>query len=172
MSTCTVTVVSNTPPTASDFTQTVYRATLSQFSLKVSDSETWTHLLECSVVDPPAHGTVTYRDPDSFPTNSYSLFFVGESGYTGGDSFTYRATDGVLTSDVATCTLKAAGDLLLCSYGAVKTGRLRLLAVFPLAEVLHVPYILFVTVKGMFGTFDWRGRRSSAVSAGCGEQQV
>ena len=55
--------------------------------------------------------------------------------------------------------LKMAGDFLLCGYGAISHGRPGLLLLFPLAEVLHVPYIIYVTLRGLFGSFDWRGRR-------------
>ncbi len=56
---------------------------------------------------------------------------------------------------------KTAGDLLLCGYGVISHGRPGLLLLFPLAEVLHVPYIIYVTLRGLFGSFDWRGRRIS-----------
>ena len=62
--------------------------------------------------------------------------------------------------------LKVAGDLLLCGYGVMKYRRPWLLILFPLAEIVHVPYIIGVTVKGLFGSFEWRGRRTSAVSKG------
>lgn len=41
--------------------------------------------------------------------------------------------------------------------------------IFPLAEVLHIPYIIGVTLKGFFGSFEWRGRRTAAVSPECRE---
>ena len=59
--------------------------------------------------------------------------------------------------------MKLLGDILLCGYGVIKQGRPGLLFLFPLAEVVHVPYILYVTLKGMFGTFEWRGRRTGAL---------
>ncbi len=65
--------------------------------------------------------------------------------------------------------MKAAGDFILTLYGAIKMRRLRLMLIFPAAEILHIPYIIFVTLKGFFGTFEWRGRRSAAVSLECRE---
>ncbi|MCE5250637.1 hypothetical protein LLG96_10510, partial [bacterium] len=60
--------------------------------------------------------------------------------------------------------LKTICDLVLAGYGVYKIGKLRLMLMFPLAEILHVPYIIFVSVKGLFGSFEWRGRRTGAVS--------
>lgn len=61
--------------------------------------------------------------------------------------------------------LKMAGDLLLVSRGLADIGKLRLLPVFPLAELLHAPYIFGVTLQGFFGGFEWRGRRTGALSS-------
>ena len=58
--------------------------------------------------------------------------------------------------------MKIAGDFLLAGHGALKAGKPKLLLIFPLAEIFHIPYILFVTVKGYFGTFEWRGRKTGA----------
>ena len=65
--------------------------------------------------------------------------------------------------------LKVAGDLPLTLYGAVITGRPGLMALFPLAECIHVPYIISVTVKGFFGSFEWRGRQAGALNPGYGD---
>ena len=60
--------------------------------------------------------------------------------------------------------MKLAGDILLTFYGVIKIERVKLMLVFPLAEVLHIPYIIGVTLKGFYGSFEWRGRRTTAVS--------
>ncbi len=60
--------------------------------------------------------------------------------------------------------LKTAGDLLLTSRGLADMGMRRHLRLFPLAELLHAPYIIGVTLKGFFGGFEWRGRRTGAYS--------
>ena len=59
--------------------------------------------------------------------------------------------------------LKACGDFGICVLGVVRFRRLWLLAVFPLAEALHIPYIIMVTLRGTFGSFEWRGRHVRAV---------
>jgi cellulose synthase/poly-beta-1,6-N-acetylglucosamine synthase-like glycosyltransferase len=61
-----------------------------------------------------------------------------------------------------TLSMKIAGDCVLVAFGLAKRRSLRLLALFPLAELLHVPYILYVTPRGFFGRFHWRGRRVGA----------
>jgi cellulose synthase/poly-beta-1,6-N-acetylglucosamine synthase-like glycosyltransferase len=58
--------------------------------------------------------------------------------------------------------LKTAGDALLTGYGLARAGKAGILLVFPLAELLHVPYILGVTLNGFFGRFEWRGRYTGA----------
>ena len=63
----------------------------------------------------------------------------------------------------AAFAMKVAGDLLMCGYGELRNGRSVLLLLMPFAELVHVPYILFVTVRGYFGAFEWRGRRVRAV---------
>ncbi len=60
--------------------------------------------------------------------------------------------------------LKSAGDLLLTGYALHRTGRMHLMAVFPLAEIVHVPYIIFVTLRGAIGAFAWRGRGSQPLA--------
>ena len=60
--------------------------------------------------------------------------------------------------------LKTAGDMLLTGYGVIKNGRPWLMLLFPFADILHVPYILAVTVRGFFGTFEWHGRQTGAVN--------
>ena len=65
---------------------------------------------------------------------------------------------------VAGFVLKVSGDILLTFFGAIKRGQVRLMLIFPVAEVLHIPYIIFVTLHGVFGSFEWRGRRAAAVS--------
>jgi len=68
--------------------------------------------------------------------------------------------------------LKTAGDILLAGYGIIRNGRPGLLFLLPLAEVLHVPYILGVTLKGFFGTFEWRGRRTGAINVESGKNPL
>lgn len=55
--------------------------------------------------------------------------------------------------------LKITGDTLLVGTGLAERGLMGPLVFFPLAELLHVPYILYVAPRGLFGSFEWRGRR-------------
>jgi len=64
------------------------------------DQQSLTAVLNSS----PAHGTLDIA-PDG------SLFYVPNAGYSGLDSFTYRASDGVLTSAVATVNIGVGIDL-------------------------------------------------------------
>ena len=70
---------------------------------------------------------------------------------------------------IAALSMKIAGDMLLTVFGVIRMRRLKLMLVFPVAEILHIPYIIAVTLKGYFGSFVWRGRRVTAVSLECGE---
>lgn len=58
--------------------------------------------------------------------------------------------------------LKITGDLLPVTHGLMRHGKMRCLRSFLLAECLHIPYIIIISFKGVFGTFDWHGRRSGA----------
>jgi len=62
------------------------------------DGDTLTAL----VVANPAHGTLTLQPNGSFT-------YTPTIGYAGTDSFTYRASDGQLTSNIATVTLTVIG---------------------------------------------------------------
>ncbi len=60
--------------------------------------------------------------------------------------------------------MKMTGDLSLTAAALRSEGRLALLALFLPAEIVHVPYIIAVTLRGFFGTFEWHGRRTGACS--------
>lgn len=66
-------------------------------------------------------------------------------------------------------SLKILGDFPLVYAGIKNQGRKKLLFLFPLAEILHIPYILLVTVRGYFGTFEWSGRKSTSVASSFGD---
>ncbi len=76
---------------------------------------------------------------------------------------TYSFISGAgLLPFLAGYSLKTVGDFLLAGLGVIMRGRPLLVLLFPLAEILHVPYILYVTLKGTFGSFEWHGRRVRA----------
>ena len=57
-----------------------------------------------SIVAQPAHGTLG-------TVNGHVVQYVPAAGYTGSDSFTFKANDGTTDSNVATVTLTVADDL-------------------------------------------------------------
>jgi len=59
--------------------------------------------LTAAVVANPSHGTLTLNANGSFT-------YTPTTGYTGTDSFTYRASDGSLTSNIATVTITINGS--------------------------------------------------------------
>lgn len=54
--------------------------------------------------------------------------------------------------------LKATAELTVVWTGSIVFRRLDLLPFFPLAEVLHMPYIVLVSILGFFGKFRWKKR--------------
>lgn len=62
--------------------------------------------------------------------------------------------------------IKTAGDALLVFRGLLSMGRLPLALLFPVAEMLHIPYVMVVTLRGVFGTFRWRGQLASSRQPG------
>jgi len=55
------------------------------------------------IVDPPAHGTAVV-EPE-VGEGGYGAIYTPDPGYVGSDSFTYKANDGELDSNVATATV-------------------------------------------------------------------
>ena len=105
VATCSVTVEANTAPIASPMSSTCISDIPLDISLSVDDEHTSDYYLACDIVDAPTNGVVTYQYPTSYPLNSYRVTYTPNPGYTGADSFTFRASDGSLTSTVATCSI-------------------------------------------------------------------
>lgn len=63
--------------------------------------------------------------------------------------------------------VKAAADGIVTFTALVPIQRTWLFTLFPLAELLHIPYIIGVSIKGYWGTFEWRGRRTGALEREC-----
>ncbi|MFL5909819.1 MAG: Ig-like domain-containing protein [Gaiellaceae bacterium] len=94
----TVNALVNNAPTASDRSLTTAQDTQGSWTPSVSDPNAG-DTLSCSIVSQPAHGTATVAPDCSGGT------YAPSSGYTGGDSFTYKATDNHGTdSNAATVT--------------------------------------------------------------------
>jgi VCBS repeat-containing protein len=67
----------------------------------VNDSDADGDQLTASLVSGPSHGTLSFHSDGSFT-------YTPTSGYTGADSFTYKANDGIADSNVATVSFNAA----------------------------------------------------------------
>ena len=95
------TVVPNTAPTADNDSATTAEdadLTLAPSDLLTGDNDPDSDPLSIVVVTGPSHGTLT-------PTDEGGLLYSPDDDYFGDDSFTYRATDGLATSNLATVSL-------------------------------------------------------------------
>ncbi|MFQ3626744.1 MAG: Ig-like domain-containing protein [Cyanobacteriota bacterium] len=90
--------VLNQPPVANDGTLTTDEDTAFSGTLSGSDPEG--AALTYSIVNQPAHGTVTLTDA---ATGAY--IFIPNANFNGGDSFTFSVNDGVNDSGTATVTI-------------------------------------------------------------------
>jgi hypothetical protein len=88
----------NQPPTASGQAVSTNEDTSTAIALAASDPEGSS--LSFTVVTPPAHGNLSGTPP--------SLIYQPAPDYSGSDSFTFRASDGQATSNVATVTVAVA----------------------------------------------------------------
>jgi hypothetical protein len=94
----------NTPPVAVDDTyeaQSDATLTIGDNGILANDSDVDGDALEAVIVDAPTNGLVTLNADGSF---SYEPL----AGFTGTDSFTYQATDGADSSNLATVTINVA----------------------------------------------------------------
>ncbi|MBW3622198.1 MAG: tandem-95 repeat protein [Armatimonadetes bacterium] len=107
----TVTPV-NDPPQALDLALLTFRDRSLSFQLSATDAEG--DPLTFAVVNPPQHGSLS-------GTASH-LTYTPTPGYTGSDSFTYRATDGTLESPLATVSLNVIVPQLVIGSGRTGPG--------------------------------------------------
>jgi len=101
--TITVTPV-NDAPTAADDSYNGTSDTLLTIAapgVLANDSDVDGDALSAVQVSPPASGTLTLNSDGSFT-------YMPNAGFAGSDSFTYSASDGVASSNVATVTLNIA----------------------------------------------------------------
>jgi VCBS repeat-containing protein len=78
-----------------------------------NDSDATGGSLSAETISEPAHGSLTLNSDGSFT-------YTPEAGYVGPDSFTYQASDGVATSNVATGTIQVTNQVPVAyndSYG-------------------------------------------------------
>ena len=66
-----------------------------------NDSDVDSPALSAVLVEGPAHGTLAFNEDGSFS-------YAPDANFDGGDSFTYRASDGTLESNLATVALTVA----------------------------------------------------------------
>src|SRR5439155_668994 len=93
----TVTAVNDAPVAANDAFATDEDTPLNG-NVLTNDSDVDGNTLTASVVANPAHGTVTMGANGAFT-------YTPAANYNGADSFTYRASDGSLTSALATVNI-------------------------------------------------------------------
>jgi myo-inositol-hexaphosphate 3-phosphohydrolase len=98
----------NTPPTAANRSPKTTQDTPVAITLSATDPERCE--LTFSIVTPPANGTVT--GPGGRPctagspnSDTATVTYTPATGFTGSDSFTYKASDGSLDSNIATVTV-------------------------------------------------------------------
>jgi len=83
------------PPVAADQSTTTAFETPINIALTATDPDSVG--LFYSIVQPPAHGTLSGAPP--------SVTYTPLAAYFGGDSFTFKATDGILGSNIATVSI-------------------------------------------------------------------
>ena len=101
VATCTVTIVTNSPPVANSQSVTATAGSPVDVYLSASDPNTPVTELACTIVVPPTNGSWHYRTPSTWPTNSYAITYL-PAVPSGADSLLYQASDGSLTSATAT----------------------------------------------------------------------
>jgi len=99
--TVTITVLSNRPPVANDDGYSVVSGrllTVSAPGVLGNDAAGWGSNLTATLVSGPANGTLDLSASGGF-------IYAATNNYTGPDSFTYEANDGVTSSAPATVTI-------------------------------------------------------------------
>ena len=87
----------NHPPVANNVSLNATSGASTPWTPNVSDPDG--DLLTCSIVTQPAHGAASVASDCSSGT------YASDAGYTGPDSFTYKANDGTVDSSAATVSV-------------------------------------------------------------------
>ncbi|WP_255059507.1 Ig-like domain-containing protein [Mycolicibacterium arenosum] len=95
--TITITAV-NDAPVAVDDSVTTNEDTQVSGGVLANDSDIDSGSLTAAVVTGPSHGTLSFNTDGTFT-------YTPNANYTGADSFTYRASDGQVTSNLATVSI-------------------------------------------------------------------
>ncbi len=110
--TATITITgSNDPPSANDGSASTTTDTPTQIALTATDPETCE--LTFSIESGPSHGTLgpvvdgacSSGSPNS---DSATVLYTPDTGYEGSDSFRFSASDGTLTSNLATVSISVS----------------------------------------------------------------
>lgn len=91
----------NDAPVANNDSYTVVEDTVLSGNVLTNDTDADKTALNSALVDRPAHGTVTLAEDGSFT-------YTPNPNYSGADSFTYRAGDWVVVSNLATVAITVA----------------------------------------------------------------
>jgi VCBS repeat-containing protein len=94
----------NTPPVANDDSYAAEQdvtLSVSAPGVLANDTDAQQDPLQALKVSDPSHGSVTLNSDGSFD-------YIPDPGYTGNDSFTYKANDGLADSNVATVAINVA----------------------------------------------------------------
>lgn len=89
--------IANQAPVAENLSVTVAHNTPREIALSVDDPDAGPNTLTYGIMSQPAHGALTGTAP--------SVVYTPSVGYSGSDSFTFRAYDGQDWSNVATVTI-------------------------------------------------------------------
>lgn len=87
----------NLPPHADDQSVSVPINTPKAITLTAGDPDNGPQALTYSIVSPPQHGTLTGTPPN--------VTYAPNTGYSGPDSFTFKANDGAADSNTATVSI-------------------------------------------------------------------
>ncbi|MBW3622573.1 MAG: VCBS repeat-containing protein [Armatimonadetes bacterium] len=102
----------NDPPQAREFVFTLFWD--NSLTLTLTGSDVDGDPLAYSVVAPPRHGSLSGAPPH--------LTYTPAPGYSGSDSFSYKASDGKLESNIATVSLNVIVPRLTIGSGSVGPG--------------------------------------------------
>lgn len=112
----TATTSINRPPVARDGHLQAPMGKTTQGTLEASDAEGAE--LTFSIVTQPAHGSVALDDAHK---GTYS--YTPDAGYAAADSFTFRASDGLAQSNVATVTISIVNQPPVARDGTLSTDQ-------------------------------------------------
>lgn len=110
VATVTVTVSPNQAPVAGNDSASANKNTAVTIKVLANDSDPNGDLLSVTNLTAPANGTVVLN-------TDQTVTYTPATGFTGTDSFTYTASDGSLTSNIATVTVTVSENIVLGATG-------------------------------------------------------